>query len=149
MTRISLDFWFEEVIDAVSISASQLQTILCLRFLSGCSFARTDSKHLYSTFSDMKKALQTKLVVSEELFSSLARLGLCCFLKSFCFIFFNRRSDFGSFQSPSTYSFWICLVLGSFTSSAAQGYDTIPRPCFDDSSRYCSRCENTTRFNNS
>lgn len=56
-----------------------------------------------------------------------------------------RHVFVGGARSYPTIFWWVSLVISVFASSVtAQGYDTTPRPCFDDNSRYCSRCENTT-----
>jgi hypothetical protein len=91
--------------------------------------------------ADMHEDIQTRPLISELLFILVARLTLI--------LSFDQKIHHREIPSGMRLAIRNGLLLTFVTKSAARGYDTIPRPCFHDTFRFCSRCENTTRFDSS
>jgi hypothetical protein len=93
--------------------------------------------------TDMHEDIQIRPLISELFLTFLARLTLSHS--------FDHDQKFYQGEIPFAVRLAVRngLLLTFVTKSAARGYDTIPRPCFHDNFRFCSRCENTTRFDSS
>ena len=108
---------------------------------------RTERQQGKQQNQDSKDVREARPLLAALYIKVEVKLGSSCCLKDFSFSdSFDRQFPLGNFRIPLICNAWIGFVLSSLTSSEAFGYDTIPRPCFDDAFRFCSRCENTTRF---